>query len=187
MDAVAVFRTYKIPILLGGISVIAIILSLVLLFTSSQATEPITFSSEEASTSAVLIVDVEGAVMHPGVYTLPGGARVEDAITAAGGLESDADSELFAKTFNRAAKLVDGGKIYIPTMGSDPLKGQTPFTSLISVNSGTEAELDSLPGIGPVTAQKIIANRPYQTLEELVAKKAVGTALFEKIKDQLSL
>lgn len=188
MEPAPIFHAYKIPILLGGISVLAIVLSIVLLVKSTQTTTPIEFSSDntEASNSATLTVDVEGAVVHPGVYTLPVGSRVEDVIVAAGGLESDADEELFAKTMNRAAKLVDGGKLYIPSLSSSP-SFQSSLSSLISVNSGTEAELDTLPGIGPVTAKKIIDNRPYQTLEELVAKKALGTALFEKIKDQLSL
>lgn len=185
----AILKNYKIPILLGGVSVFAIVLSIVLLVKSTQTTTPIQFSSDttEASSAAVLTVDIEGAVVHPGVYTLPGGARVEDAITAAGGLESDADEELFAKTMNRAMKLVDGGKIYVPFFSSASLSTLGTVGNLISVNTASQSELESLPGIGPVTAQKIIANRPYQTLDELVAKKAVGTALFEKIKDQLSL
>jgi len=57
----------------------------------------------------------------------------------------------------------------------------------VSINTGTESQLDSLPGVGPVTAAKIIASRPYQTLEEVVSKKAVGAALFEKIKNDISL
>lgn len=192
MDA-AVLRTYKIPILLGGVSVFAIIVSIVLLVKSTQTTTPIQFSSDntEASSAAAITVDVEGAVVHPGVYTLPAGSRVEDAITAAGGLESDADEELFAKTMNRAMKLVDGGKIYVPSLSSSPVSPlrqlADPLSPLISVNTASQSELESLPGIGPVTAQKIIANRPYQTLDELVAKKAVGQALFGKIKDTLSL
>jgi len=188
MDA-ATLRTYKIPILLGGVSVLAIIVSIVLLVQSTQTTTPIQFSSDtsEASGAATITVDVEGAVTSPGVYTLSGGARVEDALAAAGGLESDADEELFAKTMNRAMKLVDGGKIYIPSLSSSGVGTLGSVSNLVSVNTASQSELESLPGIGPVTAKKIIDNRPYQTLEELVAKKAVGTALFEKIKDQLSL
>lgn len=189
MDVTAILRTYKIPILLGGVSIFAITVSIVLLVKSTQTTTPIQFSSDtpEASGAAAITVDIEGAVATPGVYTLPADSRVEDAIIAAGGLESDADEELFAKTMNRAMKLVDGGKIYVPSLSSSPQSPQSPLSPLVSVNSASQSELESLPGIGPVTAQKIIANRPYQTLDELVAKKAVGTALFEKIKDQLSL
>jgi len=193
MDA-ATLRTYKIPILLGGISVFSIVVSLVLLVKSTQtAATPIQFSSDGAEASgsalgaAIVTVDVEGAVLHPGVYTLPVDSRVEDAITAAGGLESDADEELFAKTMNRAMKLVDGGKIYVPSLSSSGIGSAGSVSNLVSVNTASQSELDTLPGVGPVTAQKIIDNRPYQTLGELVSKKAVGTALFEKIKDKMSL
>jgi competence protein ComEA len=193
MDA-ATLRTYKIPILLGGISVFSIVVSLVLLVKSTQtAATPIQFSSDGAEASgsalgaAIVTVDVEGAVVHPGVYTLPVDSRVEDAIQAAGGLESDADEELFARTMNRAMKLVDGGKIYVPSLSSSGIGSAGSVSNLVSVNTASQSELDTLPGVGPVTAQKIIDNRPYQTLGELVSKKAVGTALFEKIKDKMSL
>jgi len=195
MDAAEVFRTYKIPILLGGISVLAIVISIVLLVKSTQTvSEPIQFSSDtaEASGSAQLTIDVEGAVVNPGLYSLPGGSRVEDAITAAGGLGNNADTDAFAKTFNRATKLTDGAKIYIPkidTSGTDQTSHiiNTTQNGMVNVNTASESELDALPGVGPVTAQKIIDNRPYMTLDDLVAKKAIGTALFSKIKDQLSL
>lgn len=193
MDA-TILRDYKIPIVLGGISVLSIVVSIVLLVKSTQTAEPIRFSSEEASGSALgaaaLTVDVEGAVVHPGVYTLSGGARVEDAIIAAGGLGSDADEELFAKTINRAAKITDGAKLYIPKAGvnqTSHIPSETQNGSPVSVNFATEAELDVLPGVGPATAQKIIDNRPYQTLDELVTKKAIGASLYEKLKNDLSL
>lgn len=184
---------YKIPLLLGGISIFAIALSILLLVTSVQTTQPIQFSSDSASESSVLGVtdlkiDIEGAVAHPGLYSLPEGSRVEDAITAAGGITAEVDQELFAKTINRAMKLVDGGKIFVPVVGASSDLGSTGSVStLISINAGTEGQLDALSGVGPVTAKKIIDNRPYQTLEELVSKKAVSQSVFEKIKTQLSL
>jgi competence protein ComEA len=184
---------YKLPILLGGLSVFIIILCIVLLFKSVATTTPIQFSSDSASNSAVLgssdiKIDIEGAVVRPGLYNVPDGSRVEDAITAAGGLTTQVDDDLLAKTINRAMKLVDGGKIFIPVLGSSPdLDTVSTVSNLVSVNSGSESELDSLSGVGPVTAKKIIDSRPYQTLEELVSKKAIGAALFEKIKDRLSL
>ena len=186
-----IWETYKLPLVIGGLSLFSIILSIVLLFKSTQTTTPIQFSrsSDEASDSgqaSVLKVDIEGAVLNPGVFTLPSGARVEDAIVAAGGLSKDVDDEILAKTVNRAMKLVDGGKIFIPSLSS-PQSPQVPLSPLVSVNSGTQSDLESLPGVGPATAKKIIDSRPYQTIEELVSKKAVGTALFEKIKAQVSL
>jgi competence protein ComEA len=130
-------------------------------------------------------------VVNPGVYELPGRSRVEDAIVAAGGLTSEADEERIALTLNRAANLVDGAKLYIPKTGESTapvtsynLESQSP---LVHINFASQSELEALPGVGPVTAQKIIAGRPYQTLDELVSKKAVGQSLFEKIKPQLAL
>lgn len=191
-----IITTYKLPLLLGGASVFVIVISIILLIKSVAATTPIRFSrsADEASASGQasrIAVDVEGAVARPGLYSLPEGSRVEDAITAAGGLAKDVDEEAFAKTINRAMTLVDGGKIFIPSRSDAPLQGVTLQSArsagLISVNAAAESELDTLPGVGPVTAKKIIDNRPYQTLEELVSKKAVGAALFEKLKAQISL
>ena len=183
-----VFRQYKIPLILGGLSVFTITISIILLVKSVATTTPIEFSSDQVATgSSVIKIDVEGAVVSPGLYSLPEGSRVEDAITAAGGLSKDVDGETLAKSINRAMKLVDGGKIFIPSVHSSPISPQSPLSPLISVNSGSQSELESLPGIGPVTAKKIIDNRPYQTPEELVSKKAVGQSVFEKIKNQISL
>jgi competence protein ComEA len=198
---------YKLPLLFGGGSVFVIALSLILLVKSIQSTKPIEFSTEknEASGSALgvtsIMVDVEGAVVHPGLYSLAAGARVEDAIVAAGGLAKDVDEALFAKNINRASKIVDGAKLYIPRAGENQtsdnngtsyninssLNGSSQNGALVNINFASQSELESLPGVGPVTAQKIIDNRPYQTLDELVAKKAIGTSLYEKIKNNLSL
>ena len=203
-NLLSLWQRYKLPIVLGTASVILIIISLTLLIKSTQTTTPIRFSQAEPAASAsgtrgtlvsAITVDVEGAVVRPGMYQLPREARVADALIAAGGLTEEADTDRIAATMNRAAKLVDGGKLYFPKK-QDPnfleLRAQGPplnsqVLSLVSVNRASQGELESLPGIGPVTAKKIIASRPYQTLEELVSKKAVGQSLFEKIKDQLGL
>jgi competence protein ComEA len=192
MDVPEILRAYKTPMLFGGISILAIVVSVVLLVKSTQTgATPIEFSSDsvEASNSAVLTVDVEGAVTNPGVYTLPAGSRVDDALASAGGLGTNADEILFAKTINRAAKITDGAKVYIPEIGVDQTSHNISTTQngLVSVNFATLAQLDVLPGVGPVTAQKIIDNRPYQSLEDLVTKKAIGPSLYEKLKDSLSL
>ena len=190
MQVQEVFRIYKLPIILGGASLFTIILSGVLLVKSIQTTAPIEFSedSTEASGSALgagtVAVDIEGAVVRPGFYTLPAGSRVEDAIAAAGGLAPEADLTTLAKTINRAAKVLDGGKIFIPGHSD----AQTaPSSGFVSVNTASASELETLSGIGPATAKKIIDNRPYQTFEELVSKKAISPSVFEKIKEQLSL
>ena len=194
-----IWRLYRVPILLGGASLFFIILSIVLLVKSLQTMSPITFSSDQQATgSAVLgaetiMIDIAGGVISPGVYKLAAESRVEDAIVAAGGLSADVDGELLAKTVNRAMKLIDGAKIFIPStvdVAQSAAVVATPEKlsqngGLVSVNFATAAELESLSGIGPATATKIISGRPYQTLEELVTKKAMGTSLFEKLKNQV--
>ena len=151
-------------------------------------------SREAGSGSAGQIkVDVEGEVLNPGVYSLPSDARVQDVLNAAGGLSSSADR----KAINLAARIIDGQKIYVPAVGetisssvnsgSVGASGIQTSTGLVSINSGSQSELESLPAIGPVTAQKIINARPYNSLEELVSKKAVGQKTFDKIKDLIGL
>jgi competence protein ComEA len=145
-----------------------------------------------------IIIDVSGAVVKPGVYALKSDARVKDAILAAGGMSEIADRLKVAQTINLAAQLTDGGKLYIPAVGeqmtgsggvSENGSGGSSIgssTGIININSASETDLDALPGVGKVTADKIIANRPYQTVAELVAKKVVGSSEFNKIKDKVS-
>jgi len=194
----SLWRGYKVPILLGLASLFLIALSLTLLIKSYQVVEPIQFSHSsstggdggQASSSARMTlditVDVEGAVVKPGIYHLPRGSRVDDAIAASGGLSPDADRDLIAKTVNRAAKVADDSKLYIPLQG-DALQKAPNQSIFISINSASQAELEALPGIGPVTAQKIIDGRPYMSLEELVTKKAMNQSLLNKLREQLTL
>lgn len=197
VDLASVWRAYRLPILLGAGSIICIVAAIVLLVSSARPTTPIEFSSEATATAAgvqsqEIWVDVAGAVVAPGVYRLPYGSRVEDAIAAAGGLSREADSEAIARAINRAAKVSDGAKLYIPKTGGAQMEGtnsqtQAAATVGVSVNSASQSELETLSGIGPVTAKKIIDNRPYLTLEELVSKKALSQSLFDKLKDQITL
>ena len=196
MDAIVWLRQYKLPVFLGILSLLSIGVSAILFSQSIPQTKPIEFSSDttdtSASTSAIVVrsitVDVEGAVVQPGVYSLPEGSRVEDAIAAAGGLHSEADLQTISQTVNRAAKVLDGGKLYFSKKGEvSGVSSKNTDASLVSVNNASQSELEALPGVGPVTAGKIIQGRPYQLLEELVSKKAVGQSLFEKIRNQLSL
>lgn len=199
------WKTYRVPIILGLVSIFFIIVSLTILIKSVQTSTPITFTSDEATVAGVMregslpagrqvVVDVSGGVARPGVYSLAIGSRVEDAILAAGGLSVKADNERLAKVVNRAAKLSDGAKIYIPTVTElSPVNDETSYNivtelSSVSINAASQQELiDTLVGVGPSTAKKIISGRPYTSLEELVAKKAMVQALFDKLKNQLTL
>lgn len=149
-----------------------------------------------ASTSADTLglhVDVEGAVASPGVYILPINARVQDALVAAGGLSGTADRDFVAKSLNLAAKIVDGAKVYIPRIGEIPAANASANSyagsqvHLIDINSASADELDNLPGIGPVTAQKIISGRPYAAVVDLQSKKIISSGVYEKIKDLVTV
>lgn len=137
-------------------------------------------------------VDVSGAVVNPGVYTLAAGARIEDAIKAAGGVTTSADPTYMSKTINLAQKITDGVKIYIPPVQES---GQSVVqtvagaqeVNLINVNTASLSELDILPGVGPVSAQAIIDKRPYSGIEELLTKKAVTRSTYDKIKGLVSV
>ena len=145
-----------------------------------------------------IIVDISGAVKNPGVYSLPAGSRFGEALEAAGGVQPDkVDSEYLSKQINLASEVRDGQKIYIPFQGDNlatiPASGigsepaSVYLTNLISVNTASSSQLDSLPGVGPATSAKIIAARPYGSLEELVSKKAVSQSVYEKIKTLITL
>lgn len=143
---------------------------------------------------SIIKVDVAGAVKNPGVYSLINSARVEDAISAAGGVSEDIDPEYLSKGINLAQKLSDGMKIYLPVAGEQPIlpQGVVPGIQshprgVINVNQATASELEDLPGVGAVTAQKIISSRPYSSIEELYTKKVVNRSVYEKIKDMVSV
>lgn len=184
------------PLLLGVIGLILLSLGFISSLVGSSKTDDIVFEEgNEQSEESKIIIDIQGAVVSPGVYTLKGDARIKDALIAASGLASDADREWVAKNLNQAARIQDGAKIYIPKYGesSSVSSGQEVSAGLVSasgsinINSASQSELESLPGIGPVTAGKIIDNRPYSAIDELRTKKVVGQSVFEKIKDKISI
>ena len=132
-----------------------------------------------------LVVDIQGAVMRPGVHRLAAGSRVGDAIASAGGYSSQVDIAAAAALLNLAAPLVDGAKVHVPARGEISIHPAASTVSLINVNSATSEQLDTLPGVGPVTAAKIIAARqqaPFVALDELVSRDVLGPSTLEKIR-----
>lgn len=135
-------------------------------------------------------VDVSGAVVSPGVYKLSEGARVKDALVAAGGFSSTADRPIVAREVNLAAVVSDGQKIYIQAVSDEkPAAGNVmgATTSKINLNTASLTQLDSLYGVGQIRAEQIVKNRPYTKVDELVTKKVLTKAVFEKIRDQISV
>jgi competence protein ComEA len=153
------------------------------------------------SAAAAVVVDVQGAVLRPGVLQLATGSRVGDAIAAAGGYGPRVDAERAGRELNLAAELHDGDRIVVPSR-DDPASGAGQQASgaatgsgggaggLVDLNSATAAELDELPGVGPVTAQKIIdarAEKPFASVDELRERKIVGASTFEKLRDLVTV
>ncbi len=140
-----------------------------------------------------LVVEVGGAVARPGVYHLRAGSRVGDAIEAAGGYGPGVDAVAADLRLNLAALVRDGDEIHVPTReeaATTPGQGGagagtgTP-AGLIDLNSATAEQLDTLPGVGPATAAKIIAardERRFASVDDLQARKIVGTTTLEKIR-----
>lgn len=154
------------------------------------------FGTASASQPAVgsdrLVVDVEGAVVRPGIIELPRGSRVADAIAAAGGYSPQVDLAAAAAQVNLAATLRDGQQIVVPLIGAAAGGGSGGAGSggLVNLNSASPEELDALPGIGPVTVEKIVAaraERPFASLDELVTRKVMTAAQVDKIRDLITL
>lgn len=154
-------------------------------------------SSKKSSSAAEAYVDVDGAVVRPGVYRLKDGARVSQAIDAAGGLTAEAD----VTGLNRASKITDGQKIYVPTVGEQQAAaavdgaesgaattpGAGSSSGLVNINTASAAELQTLSGIGPSMAQSIIDERskngPFASVDDLMRVSGIGEKKLAKIKD----
>lgn len=138
----------------------------------------------ENKVSGKIKVDVEGAVEKPGIYEVESGSRVGEVLELAG-LSGEADTKWIEMYLNRAEVVKDGMKIFIPDKTN--VTNTTYKSDKININTATQAELEELPGIGPVTAGKIITGRPYGRIEELVEKKIVGQKVWEQIKESVSV
>jgi competence protein ComEA len=133
----------------------------------------------------LLVVDVAGAVRVAGLYRLPQGSRIADAIGRAGGATPRADVDLV----NLAAPLADGEQVVVPAKGTGSSPGSTGGagpTAPVDLNSATAEQLDALPGIGPVTADKIVAYRqahgPFTSVDDLDAIPGIGPARIENLR-----
>lgn len=142
--------------------------------------------STAASVASASMIDVHvaGLVANPGVVSVPEGAIVADAVAAAGGLLVSSDPD----GLNLAAPLSAGQQIVVPGRGAAGVSSGTGAVDrLISLNQATEAELEELPGVGPVLAERIVSHRdihgPFQAVEDLLQVPGIGEAKFASIRD----
>jgi competence protein ComEA len=148
-----------------------------------------------ANATTSIVVEVGGAVLRPGLYTLGAGARVGEAIEAAGGYGTRVDAEAADRALNLAAVVEDGDEIHVPSRDeATPAGGPGPDPSTgggrVDLNHASAEVLDTLPGIGPATAAKIIAAREerlFASLDDVVSRKVIGTVTFERIRDLVEI
>jgi len=194
----------------GGAAILAVAAAIVLLAppAGDASTEgdaalllgtpaPIAAADASTPTSGPIFVDVEGAVAQPGIRQLSAGSRVADAIAAAGGYASDVDLEAAATGINLAQPLTDGQQVHVPRLGDAEVAapagsqgsadggGGASGGGLVDLNTATPEELEALPGIGPVTVQKIVAarqERPFSSLDDAVQRGVIHRGQLEDIR-----
>jgi competence protein ComEA len=166
-------------------------------FRASSATGGTPAATAPRSTAALpppaparLLVHVVGAVRHPGVYLLDDGARARDAVAAAGGATRRAALD----GLNLAARVADGEQVVVPVRGHAGPLGAAPVAgkpAVVRLNEADAAALDALPGVGPATAQRIVAWReqhgPFATVDGLLDVPGIGEAKLAAMREQLAL
>lgn len=148
--------------------------------------------------SVAILVDVKGAVKHPGLYSLQEGDRLLDAVQKAGGYTEEADTRLL----NHAQKLLDESVVYVPAMGEEPPAYSQPAATAVSATGGTqtaqvnintanETEFQTLPGVGPSKAAAIVQYREehgaFKQLDDLKNVSGIGDKTFEKLESSITL
>ena len=190
------FLIYKTDQRRALITLSVIALAIALFFALSSRSQPVhgaepirlTAAPVSDTSTSLIFVHVAGKVVHPGVYPMVRGSRVVDALRAAGGELPSAD----VSEVNLARLVVDGEQIYLPSK-SETLRSTSPTNShsIININRASASLFDSLPGVGPVIAARIVQfrkeNGPFSNLEDLQKVAGIGPKLFMRIKDRLSL
>ena len=158
-------------------------------------------NTDRSQAAGTIFVDIGGAVKTPMLVELPDGSRVDDAIQAAGGLKTEADMS----SINRAEFLTDGQKVFIPSLALDEngnvIEGNVSqgksssagdaATGKVNINTADSEQLQTLSGVGPATAQKIIdyrqSNGSFSSVEDLKNVSGIGDKTFEKLKDYITV
>ena len=173
-----------------GLGIGLVIFGLFIYFKENSSSDVEFFQTQE-EVKKEIIVDIAGAVVKPGVYKMENGTRLGQAIGMAGGFSDQADMDLVNRQLNLARIVNDSEKIYIPEKGEEVSQVAGVKTSLININLASSSELESLPGIGPSFAQRIIDyrenNNGFKSIEEIMAVPGIGEKTFEGIKDQITI
>ena len=147
----------------------------------------------DTQVNSEVMIDISGEVINPGVYKLENGAILAEAIAMAGGLGTKANLKWINKNLNRAEKLYDGQKIYIPNVVEDEtvVLGVSTTKNIIRINTASLEDLDLLNGVGPSIAQRIIdyrtENGGFKSIDEIKLVPGIGDKMFEKIKNDIQL
>lgn len=179
-------------LLLFSFLTISLTYGLYLSFSNSYNSQGIKFIEEKPVQNDLFkkYAYISGEVANPGVYSFEGEKRVIDIVSLAGGFTEGSDTNYIAQQLNLSEIVEDQQMIFIPShLESFATKtSENNFKSgLISINSASASELEELPGIGTSTSEKIISNRPYESIEDLKNVPGIGDSKFNTIKDLISL
>ena len=205
-----IFEQYKYYLL--GILLVIFAVGLYLILTPPKSTLEgdenvrVAGTSDDTTNASItnfngqIVVDIAGGVLKPGIYWLNAGSIIEDAIKSAGGFSRLADLNAIGLNINRAQELTNHGKVYIPKIGDSNIVYTNPASSvsstsssssLININTADNAELDLLPGIGPILSQRIIdyrlQNNNFESIDELQNVPGIGDKLFEQLKSLVTI
>lgn len=166
-------------ILAVGLFIITLVI-----FSNSQVLDTVVLKIDREVRQQLVVVDVGGAVNYPGVYRMPEHSRVHQLVQVAGGFSKNVDLAYVNEKLNTAEILADSKKYFIPLVAKQNTV-TTPLKDAIDINKASIAQLDTLTGIGKVTAEKIVSSRPYSDVQELVTKKVITQKVLDQIASQV--